>query len=97
MKTSILAVALLFAGSAALPALQTDTSTHKSAGQDMKDAGVDTKNAIKKGAHKTKDGTEKAATTSTHAVKKGTHKAASETEKGADKLKHKTSDTGTSE
>lgn len=83
MKTAFLSIALLIAGSSAIPAYQ------ESAGQDMKQAGTDTKNAAKDFGH----GTKKAAKKSGHAVKKGTHKAASETAKGANKVEDKTSDT----
>ena len=92
MKTTVFSLALLFAASAVLPGFQKDTDD-KSVSQDLKDAGSNTKHAVKKGARKTKNGVEKGATKSTHAVKKGTHKAAAETEKGADTLRQKTSDT----
>ncbi len=94
MKASLLALALLLAGSVTVPAYQKDTGD-KTVGQDLKGAGSDVKDATKRGAVKTKNGVEKGTTKSTHAVKKGTHKAASETEKGADKLKDKTADTST--
>lgn len=85
MKKALLSTALLIASSLALPAYQGT----QSAGQDMKDAGTDTKNAAKDVGH----GTKKAAKKTGHAVKKGTHKAASETSKGANKVEDKTADT----
>ena len=51
----------------------------QSAGQDIKDAGHDTKQAAKKTGHKVKKGT-----------KKATHKAAKKTKEGADKVEDKT-------
>jgi Ni/Co efflux regulator RcnB len=51
----------------------------QSAGQDIKDAGHDTKQAAKKTGHKVKRGT-----------KKGTHKAAKKTRQGAEKVEDKT-------
>jgi putative membrane protein len=54
----------------------------QSVGQDLKDAGENTTDAVKKGAQKTG-----------HAMKKATHKAASGIEDGAEKVKEKTSST----
>jgi len=51
----------------------------QSAGQDMKDAGHDTKQAAKKTGHKVKKGT-----------KKATHKTAKKTRQGAEKVEDKT-------
>ena len=82
MKAALLSLALLIGGSSGLPAYQT-------AGQDMKDAGTDTKNAAKSAGR----GTKKAAKKTGHAVKKGAHKAATATEKGAGKVAGKTQDT----
>ncbi|MBV9303806.1 MAG: hypothetical protein JOY62_17770 [Acidobacteriaceae bacterium] len=65
MKAAIVSLALLL-GAAAIPAYQ------QSAGQDMKDAGTETKNAAKSAGRAAKKG----ATKSTHAVKKGANKAA---------------------
>jgi hypothetical protein len=84
MKTAFLSTALLIVGTLALPAYQ-----DQSAGQDMKDAGHETKNAAKDVGSGTKKGAKKTG----HAAKKGVHKAASATEKGADKAADKTSDT----
>jgi hypothetical protein len=85
MKIAFLSSALLIAGTLALPAYQET----QSAGQDMKDAGRNTKNAAKDVGRGTKKGAKKTG----HAVKKGTHKAASATAKGADKMADKTADT----
>jgi type IV secretory pathway TrbL component len=75
MKTGILAIALLIGSSTALP-------VYSQVGQDLKNAGKDTKDAAKTGAKKTAKGTKKAAKATGHQVKKGTHKAA---DKVADK------------
>jgi hypothetical protein len=75
MKTGILAIALLVGSSAALP-------VYGQVGQDLKNAGKDTKDAAKTGAKKTGRGTKKAAKATGNGVKKGTHKAA---DKVADK------------
>jgi hypothetical protein len=75
MKTGILAIALLVGSSMALP-------VYGQVGQDLKNAGKDTKDATKTGAKKTANGTKKAAKTTGHNVKKDTHKAA---DKVADK------------
>jgi predicted small secreted protein len=85
MKTAFLSTALLVAGALALPGYQDS----QSAGQDMKDAGANTKNAAKDVGR----GTKKAAKKTGHAVKKGANKAASATAKGADKVADKTADT----
>jgi hypothetical protein len=60
-------------------------------GQDLKDAGSDTKKAVKTGADKTATGTKKAYSATKKGVKKGANKAATETEKGAHKVANKTS------
>ena len=83
MKTALFSLALLIGSSSGLPAYQ------QSAGQDVKDAGTDTKNAAKSAGRATKKG----ATKSTHAVKKGVHKTATATEKGVGKVAGKTQDT----
>jgi hypothetical protein len=75
VKKGILAIALLFGVSAALP-------VYGQVGQDLKNAGKDTKDATVTGAKKTGKGTKKAAKKTGHEVKKGTHKAA---DKVADK------------
>jgi hypothetical protein len=86
MKIAFLSTAVLIAGSLALPAYRQNT---QSAGEDMKDAGRNTKNAAKAAGRGTKKGAKKTG----HAVKKGAHKAASATAKGADKMADKTADT----
>lgn len=74
-----LAFVLAFTATPSLKAQET-------AGQDLKDAGHDTKQAAKK----TGKATKKAAKNTGHAVKKGTNKAADKTEDGARKVKDKT-------
>lgn len=69
MKTSVLWVGLLTAAAVALPA-------YPQVGQDLKDAGQDTKDAAKTGATKSTHAVKKGATKSTHAVKSGVHKTA---------------------
>lgn len=66
MKTAI-ATVLLLTGSVLMSA---------QVGQDMKDAGHDTKDAATTATHKTATGTKKAYHKSTHATKKGVHKTA---------------------
>ena len=78
MKTVFLSLAL-FASTFAVP-------LHAQVGQDLKNAGEDTKDAAKTGAQKTGHETKKGATKSTHAVKKGVHKTAT-------KVSDKTQDT----
>jgi hypothetical protein len=86
MKATLLAI-LLIAGTGALSA---------QVGQDLKQAGHDTKDAATTAARKTKNGTTKAYHKSTRATKKVIHKGASETEKGAGKVSQKTAtDTST--
>lgn len=63
-------------------------------GQDMKQAGADTRDAATTAGHKTKRGAKKAYHKSTHATRTGVHKGATATEKGADKVAAHT--TGTS-
>jgi hypothetical protein len=75
VKKGILAIALLVGVSTALP-------VYGQVGQDLKNAGKDTKDATVTGAKKTGRGTKKAAKKTGHEVKKGTHKAA---DKVADK------------
>lgn len=79
MKTAFLSLALLVAGSMAIPA-------YSQVGQDLKAAGQDTKDAAKTGATKSTHAVKKGATKSTHAVKKGIHKTAT-------KVSDKTQDT----
>jgi hypothetical protein len=59
-------------------------------GQDLKNAGADTKDAAVTGAKKTKNGTKKAYHATTKGVKKGVNKTATVTAKGADKVAGKT-------
>ncbi|MBV9156085.1 MAG: hypothetical protein JO097_07465 [Acidobacteriaceae bacterium] len=80
MKVTFLSIALLLAGSLAIPAYPQNTG--QSAKQDMKDEGHDVKNGAEKTGHAAKKG----ATKSTHAVKRGVHKAAT-------KVSDKTTDT----
>lgn len=79
MKTRFLSLAFLIAGALAVPA-------YSQVGQDLKDAGHDTKDAATTGAEKTGHAVKKGATKSTHAVKKGVHKTAT-------KVSDKTQDT----
>ncbi|HTU46554.1 MAG TPA: hypothetical protein VMF91_15920 [Bryobacteraceae bacterium] len=83
MKTAFLSLALLVAGSMAIPA-------YSQVGQDLKAAGQDTKDAAKTGATKSTHAVKKGATKSTHAVKKGIHKTAT-------KVSDKTQDTASHE
>lgn len=85
MKTALLSFALLIS-TAGFPAYCQD---NQSAGQDMKDAGRETKNAAKDVGSATKKGAKKTG----KAAKKGVNKGASETEKGANKVEDKTRDT----
>ena len=78
MKTGILAIALLVGSSTVLP-------VYGQVGQDLKNAGKDTKDAAKTGAKKTANGTKKATKKTGKAVKDGTHKT-------ADKVADKTDD-----
>lgn len=80
MKVTFLSLALLLAGSVAIPAYPQNSS--QSAGQDVKDAGHDAKDAADKSGHAVKNG----ATKSTPAVKNGVHKTAT-------KVSDKTQDT----
>jgi predicted small secreted protein len=75
VKTGLLAIALLVASSAVAP-------VYGQVGQDLKNAGKDTKDAAKTGAKKTAKGTKKGAKATKDGVKKGTHKTA---DKVADK------------
>lgn len=90
MKTAFLSLALLVAGSMAIPA-------YSQVGQDLKAAGQDTKDAAKTGATKSTHAVKKGATKSTHAVKKGatksTHAAKTGVHKTATKVSDKTQDT----
>ena len=73
MKSVFLSLALLLAGSVAVPA---HLLARQDAGQDVKEGATKSTHAVKKGAtkstHAVKEGTEK----STHAVKRGVHKTA---------------------
>lgn len=79
MKATILSIALIIGMCAALPAVCSQT-----VGQDVKDAGHDTKTATEKGYNKSTHGVKKGFKKSTHATKKGINK-------GADKVADKTS------
>jgi hypothetical protein len=85
MKTALLGIFLLTATAA----------VQAQVGQDVKNAGHDTKDAATDAAHDTSTATKKAGHKTAHGVKKGTHKAAAETEKGADNVRNKTADTST--
>jgi hypothetical protein len=74
--------AALVLAAGAIPSLK----AQETAGQDLKDAGHDTKQAAKK----TGTATKKTAKKTGHAIKKGTNKAADKTEDGARKVKDKT-------
>ncbi len=76
MKLSLLSLALTIGLCASLPGVA------QSVGQDVKDAGHDTKTATEKGVSKSTKAVKKGTTKSTHAVKKGVHKSA---DKVADK------------
>ncbi len=78
MKPTILSLALAFGLCAAFPAYSQD------AGQDVKNAGHDTKTASEKGYDKSTKGVKKGYKKSTHATKKGINKS-------ADKVADKTS------
>jgi ribosomal protein L7Ae-like RNA K-turn-binding protein len=65
-------------------------SAQTTAGQDMKNAGSETKDAAKDTGRGIKKGTVKTGKAIKHGTKKGVHKAAGATENGADKLKDKT-------
>jgi hypothetical protein len=79
MRTVFLSLAMLAAGSMAIPA-------YSQVGQDLKSAGQDTKDAAKTGATKSTHAVKKGATKSTHAAKTGVHKTAT-------KVSDKTQDT----
>lgn len=91
MKTTFLTLAL-FASALTLP-------VYAQVGQDLKNAGQDTKDAAVTGADKTGHAVKKGATTSTHAVKKGatksTHAVKTGAHKTATKVADKTQDTST--
>ena len=76
MKATILSIALTVGMCAAIPAYS------QTVGQDVKDAGHDTKTATEKGYNKTTHGVKKGYKKSTHGTKKGVNKAA---DKVADK------------
>ena len=69
MRSVLLPLALLVAGSLAVP-------VYSQVGQDMKDLGHDSKTASEKGATKAGHAVKKGATKSTHAAKTGVHKTA---------------------
>jgi len=79
MRTAFLPLALLVAGSMAIPA-------YSQVGQDLKSAGQNTTDAAKTGATKSTHAVKKGATKSTHAAKTGVHKTAT-------KVSDKTQDT----
>ena len=62
----------------------------QSAGQDIKKAGVETKDATKDAARSTDKAVKTGATKTKNGVKKGTHNAASGVKKGASKVEDKT-------
>ena len=70
MKVTILSIALTIGMCAALPAYSQD------AGQDVKNAGHDTKTATEKGYDKSTSGAKKGYKKSTHATKDGVNKTA---------------------
>ncbi len=78
MKSALFTIALLLAPVAA--------PVYAQVGQDLKQAGHDSKTAAKEGADKTGHAVKKGATKSTHATKKGIHKTAT-------KVSDKTQDT----
>ncbi len=80
MKATILSLALTAGMFATLPAYS------QNVGQDLKDAGHDTKTATVKGTKKSTHAVKKGYKKSTHATKKGVNKA-------ADKVADKTSTT----
>ncbi len=80
MKATILSIALTVGICAALPAYS------QNAGQDVKNAGHDTKTATEKGYNKSTSGVKKGYKKSTHATKTGVNK-------GANKVADKTSTT----
>jgi tRNA(Leu) C34 or U34 (ribose-2'-O)-methylase TrmL len=86
METSRIARLLITAGLAM--GLTAGTGFAQSAGQDMKNAGHETKDAATDAAHGTAKGTKKAY----HATKKGTTTAAHKTAKGTEKAVDKTGD-----
>lgn len=62
----------------------------QTAGQDMKRAGEDTKDATKSAAQGTGKAVKKGVTKTTHASKVATHKVAKTVDKGAQKVEDKT-------
>ena len=60
------------------------------AGQDMKNAGSETKDAAKDVGKGVKKGTVKTGKAIKHGTKKGVHKAAGATENGSEKMREKT-------
>lgn len=85
MKSSLLVSTLILAASLAVPA-------YPQVGQDLKNAGQDTKTAAKNGAEKTKTATQKAAHTTTRGVKKGATKSTHAVKSGIHKTATKVSD-----
>jgi hypothetical protein len=79
MAAGILAIGLSFGAAA-----------QTTAGQDMKNAGTDTKDAAKDAGHGIKKGTVKTGRAIKHGTKKGVNKAAGATENGSEKMKEKT-------
>ena len=91
MKATILSLALTM-GLASLPAYSQDV------GQDVKDAGHDTKTATVKGTKKTTEATKKGVNKTTEETKKGYKKSTEATKKGIHKTADKVADkTDTSE
>ncbi len=65
-------------------------AAQESAGQDMKDAGHDTKNAAKDVGHGTATAAKKTGTATKNTTKKVVHKGAQKTDQGATKVETKT-------
>ncbi len=82
MLNKVLAVSGMLMLASMLPA--------QTAGQDMKAAGSETKDATKNVAKGTGKAVKTGAVKTKHAVKRGTHATASGVSKGADKVKDKT-------
>ncbi|MBV9268420.1 MAG: hypothetical protein JO061_19795 [Acidobacteriaceae bacterium] len=84
MRTAFLSIAL-FAMAISVP-------LRAQVGQDLKNAGEDTKDAAKTGAKKTGHAVKKGATTSTNAVDKGATKSTHAVKRGVHKTATKVSD-----
>lgn len=89
-------IALLFAGSALSLGLMIgsaaaqDSPGQNSAGQDMKNAGHETKNAAKDVGHGTATAAKKTGSATKNTTKKVVHKGAQKTDEGATKVEGKT-------